>query len=161
MSDRNQAPIPGVPENLKELLAGDKKGYEIKTVYFVELKHNLWGFFPAIVKSDERVVVTTDQDLLQKVWKTLSPRSSKMNSNLYYVNEELGVGFPILGTSDSEQKRSTPDKLLTTQEFESMIAADPHPFEWAPGLIGNDMNREEFLRTIQAAAEESGVTLPA
>jgi hypothetical protein len=83
-----------------------------------------------------------------------------MQESLYYVNEALMVGFPILGASDHDQTRSEPDRLLHQAESERVIAVDPRPFVWASGLVSNDMSLGEFRETIEAAAKEADMELP-
>ena len=144
--------IPGLPKNIKEVVDGNYEGYKLRRGYFLQLKHGLMGFFPAIIPGEDRVVVSLDPELLREVWAILPPRRSEMVSNLFYVNEELGVGFPILETNDFGMESSRPDKMLTREEFSALIAAEPTPFRWARGLVGNDMTREEFLETIKEAA---------
>ncbi len=168
MPQRIRKPILGIPENLQQLLAGDQTGYQLKTVHSLELVHGLMGFFPAIVRTHEGVVFTLNPTLLKEVWEILEPRLSKMNSNLFYVNEKLMVGFPIHGASAFDLKRSQPERILARAEFNGLMAVDPHPFEWASGLINESMDRKSFLELIRAStelarasAEASRVNLPA
>ena len=138
-----------VPANLTELMEQSQADYKLQKAYFLELEHGLMGFFPAIFRGTERIVITTDHALLQEIWRNLPPRQSKMRSNNFLVNDDLRVGFPIL--EDGQENYSKPQRLLMREEFESL---GPTAFEWAPGLIGNDMNHEEFLRTLDVAIRQ-------
>ncbi|TSA44353.1 hypothetical protein D4R51_03935 [bacterium] len=142
------------PENFGQLKRGDQRGYEIRTGYFLELDHDLDGLFPALFKGTERMVITLDPELLKEVWETLPPRRSKESSLQFYVSEELSVAFPM-------HDRGEPIKLLNREKFKELTNTDSHPFEWAPGLVSNDMSRAEFIRTIRATAERHSITLPA
>ena len=160
MTKREKKLPEGTPENLAELLNVNQQGYELRTGYSLQLKHGLMGYFPALYKGTRNIVVTLDHQIMQEVWKTLSPRRSQLDESQFYVNEQTGVCYPMLGTSKYEQEESKPIVFLTKDEFQQLIAADPHPFEWAPGLIGNDMSKAEFRQTLEAAAKEHGIALP-
>ncbi|MDE2311749.1 MAG: hypothetical protein KGJ93_01495 [Patescibacteria group bacterium] len=163
MKKREKKPPKGTPANLAELLKGNQQGYEIRTGYSLQLKHGLMGYFPAIYKQTEGradIVVTFDRELMQEVWKTMSPRRSQLDESQFFVNQQTGVCYPMLGNTKYEQEHSEPIVFLTREEFVQLMAADPHPFEWAPGLIGNDMSLAEFRQTLEAAAREYGVSLP-
>lgn len=150
----------GVPLNLFELLKSDASAWPIKDFYLLELKHGLMGFFPAIVKSEKRPIITTDRALLLRIWPMLSPRKSQVTKNLGYVNETLGLLYPILGNDEFYQEESKPQKLLTVEEFERVTRDGANPFGWAPGLIGDDMSHEDFRETIEATAREYSVEIP-
>jgi hypothetical protein len=141
--------IDGVPQNLGLLRKGDQSGYEIRTGFSLELKHGLMGYFPAIYRETRFIVVTIDEALIREVWKTLSPRQSKLNSNDFYVNERLGVCYPLPGAY-REASDCPAMRFLTRQRFDELMRTK-QPFQWAPGLIGDDMSRREFIETIEAA----------
>jgi len=154
-SERRLDKKTGLPLNLFELLKGDWKGegYQLQKCYYLALEHGLMGFFPAIVKSDKRMVITTDQSLLTDIWKLLSPRHSKMRSFTGYVHERKGVVYPDK-TEQFEQEQATPEALLGRKTFEQLVAKEKESFEWAPGLVGPDMSPKEFLETIKATQKQ-------
>lgn len=145
-----------VPENLKVLLEKDLDGYRLKSGYFLELEHGLWGFFPAVFFGTGRIIITLDPELLQEIWKMLPRRRSKMSSNQFYVNSDLKIGYPMI----DQTEQSKPQELFTREEFEALVKVEKQPFEWAPGLIGNDMTEAEFRRTLEEVARQHGVALP-
>jgi hypothetical protein len=153
-TDRKKALPKDTPENLAELLKGSQQGYEIRTGYSLQLKHGLMGYFPALYKGTRDIVVAFDRQLAQEVWKTMSPRQSKLDEGRFYVNDQIGICYPILGTTKYEEEESKPIVFLTREEFTGLMAADQHPFEWAPGLIGNDMSLAEFRQTLEAAVRD-------
>ena len=143
-----------VPENLNELLQRpEKKDFGITVVYFLELSHGLMGFFPAVFTADtKRVVLTSDLLLLKAVWETLTPRRSQIGQAYFCLNPVLSIGYEVRGDSGGdEQKRSKPQQILTREEFDRLIAEVGEPFQWALGLVGDDMNANEFRQTIEAA----------
>ncbi len=146
----------GVPETLHDVLQlKDKSGYELTSCYSLQLKHGLMGYFPAVFARDlERIVTTPDLLLLKKVWAVLTPRDSKVDIQLFYINKQLMVGYPLGDASERDLKQSKPEKLLSQEEFDRLAAKGKKPFQWAPGLIGNDMNAEEFRQTIEAAQRQ-------
>lgn len=154
------------PENLKALIESNPEGYKLRFIFSLQLKHGLMGYFPAIVAGSRRVVLTLDKEALMKVWKSLSPRSSEMVTSLAYVNEETMTAYPILGTNKYDLEESKPQFLFSKEELELRLrckndmGGEPY-FKWAPGLIGDEMSRAEFIETLEAAAKEHGVKLPA
>ena len=150
----------GTPENLTQLLMADQRNYELRTGYSLELKHGLMGYFPALYKGTREVIVAFDRQLIQEVWQTMTPRRSQLDECQCYVNHQTGVYYPILGNTKRDQEESTPSIFLTREEFTQLMRADPHPFEWAPGLVNNDMSNAEFRQTLEAAAKEHGIALP-
>ena len=150
----------GTPANLTGLLRGGQQGYELRYGYSLELEHSLMGYFPALFKGTRTIVVVFDLGLIEKVWETLSTRQSKLNTSLFAVNFQTGVCYPITGVTEYDLKTSKAMLFLTREEFGQLTAADSHPFEWAPGLIGDDMSLAEFRQTLEAVAQEHGVTLP-
>jgi hypothetical protein len=90
----------------------------------------------------------------------MSPRRSKLDKSPFYINDQINVCYPMFGSSKHEQEESKPIVFLTKDEFTQLVEADPRPFEWAPGLISNDMSLAEFRQTLEAAAREHGVDLP-
>src|SRR3989344_3182882 len=138
-----------VPETLYDVLQlKDKSGYELTVCYSLSLKHGLMGFFPAVFVGDiERIVTTPDLLLLKKVWAMLTPRHSKVDITLFYINKQFMIGYAVVETGEDDLKRSKPEKLFTQAEFNRLVAGGEKPFQWASGLVSNDMNAEEFRQT--------------
>lgn len=140
------------PENLKDLKE-DKVAlshYQIKQCYYLELKHRLMGCFPAVINGTDRMIVTEDEELLQKIWEKFSPRESKMNEDLFYVHEDGLVGYPSKNfTGDDSQ--SIACQLITQKEYDVLTT----PFKWAPGLIGGIMSPAGFLAMVESAKERN------
>lgn len=139
------------PANLKDLKE-DKEAlthYQIKPCYYLELKHGLMGFFPAIINGTKRMIITTDKGLIEKIWERLSPRKSIMNEDLFYVHKDGLVGYPAKHWVGDEKAEAC--HLMTQKEFDILT----NPFKWAPGLIGEDMSPLEFMETVKAASEKN------
>ncbi len=147
----------GIPLNLHELLKGDLTGYVLKPIYSLELDHGLMGYFPAIFSGTKRVVVTTDLYLLERVWHLLPVRDAKLQRQIAYVNEDIGISF--VDTSEQwEKERSRPERLLKQEEFDGLRAME-EPFAWASGLIGGgSVSRERFLKKLESLAKEHDPT---
>jgi len=143
------------PANLSVLLESkNQEDYRIEYVYYLQLKHSLIGFFPALIKEvdQSRIVLTTNKDLLEKVWRKLSPRKSEIRMSEYYIHNEEPIGYMLYYYKGNDA--SLPKKLLTEKEFLSLIEKNDNPFEWAPGLVGEDMTEEEFLKTLENAIKK-------
>lgn len=138
---------------LKEFLEkGDHTGFRLAVGYCVALKHGLMGFFPAIESESCEMVTTIDLELLKRVWKTLTPRRSELQTQLLYVNPNTGVAFSILGSDEYNLEKSEQYQILTQARFDELVRGKKPAFKWAPGLVGDDMSRTEFLETLVAAA---------
>lgn len=124
--------------------------WKIVPAYFLQLTHTCMGFFPACFEKEKRVVICTKKELIEKVWKTLSPRKSKLDKVLFYVHNTE----PVCYQADhfGGEKYSKPEQLLTEEEFEKLLPGD---LRWAHGLVGGDMSAEEFAQTIVHAAIEA------
>ncbi len=143
--------------------------WPIKMGHCLELEHGLMGNFPAIIKGQMEgkyprpVLMFEKEPLISKVWPLMSKRESKLSSQTYYVSEELGVAFPVrmaeFMIEGAWPEPIPPVRFLTKEELDRIIAENPNPFEWAPGLIGPDMNADEFIETLRAAAAKHGVNL--
>lgn len=154
MKEQKQFIVNGksYPLNLKLLKEEGKIfDYEIKPVYFLELKHGLWGFFPAIVTEPRRTIIVKDRNLLLKIWEKLTPRESVMRDVFFYIHKNEPVGYEAKHVS--EEGESTAYHLMTEEEFDLLTKENETPFKWAPGLVGNDMSPQEFFETIQAVSE--------
>ncbi|MDB5260555.1 MAG: hypothetical protein JWN37_786 [Candidatus Nomurabacteria bacterium] len=154
MGIRNDDLRSKVPATLKELQDGKVAGFVPTVVYFLELEHGLMGTFPALFKGTRNVVLTPDLELITDVWKLMTLRKARVSSMHFFLNHELSIAYPAV--NELERSESIPNQILTREEFNAVLAADPKPFEWAPGLVGDDMSREEFQRTVEAAKAQCG-----
>jgi hypothetical protein len=146
----------GVPKHLKELLSGDRTGYELMTCYVLEIRHSLMGFFPAIRKGTKIIAIVSEKATIFRIWRSLAPKDSQLLASEYMVNKELGVVYHMK-TSDFDQERSRPHKLFSTEEVNALFEAEESPFEWAKGLIGASIPEKEFKVRIEAAARQEGL----
>jgi len=124
------------PLNLKILKEEEEipnDNWLIKPVYYLELVHGLWGFFPAIITESERIIITLDEDLLRRILEELPPRDSKINSVLFYVNKTEEVGYPA--DNYTKDEKASAFLLITQKEFKLLIQKNRNPFKWTPGLI--------------------------
>ena len=147
------ADTPG-PKNLKEVMEGDQSGWRLAKTYWVELTHGLMGFFPAVFKGTDEPVITTDLEVLKRVWAMLTPRKAKITEQFDYVNESLEISVRLPVYRGESLERCVVGPILTMAKLESLIVNDMQPFEWALGLVGPGMTREEFIRTIEIAFEQ-------
>lgn len=148
----------GLPRHLKELQVGDQTGYKLAPIFLLELDHTLMGFFPAEVKGTKRILMSTDRLLMFKVWRSLEPQKSKMTTVQSYVNEELGICYPINGSSDYELKSSRPHRLLSEAELESFLKVKDS-LKWASGLFGADCSQDDFEWIIEHAMRKASEEL--
>lgn len=143
----------GVPLTLFELLKKDwrAEGYQIKKVYYLELKHGLMGFFPAIFCADKEIVFTTDLSILEKVWKSLPPKYATLREHVAYVDEIRGIAY--LDAQPAERETQEPFKLLTNDWLNTLVDTEDKPFKWAFGLIGaQDIREDTFFENLSAQA---------
>lgn len=154
---KNEVEINGIkfPANLLLLMGKDESNdYKLANVYYLELVHNLMGFFPAvIINSNRRMVLTTSKKLLIKIWEKLEPRDSKIGSQMFYLHKIHPVGYPI-SNSPSRQEENVPLLLLNEDEYEKMLKENEKPFKWSPGLLGPSLPEEEFQQIINLASVE-------
>lgn len=142
------------PLNLLELLK-NPEGYSIQKLYYLELVHGLAGFFPAEIPAQKRMVITTDKEILKKVWTRLERRKSRMGSVLGYVGN--GVAYPSTDEKPREAERTEPIRILTEEEFITLCANEPDDtedpaFRWALGLFGGGTMHEELFQDMVAKA---------
>jgi len=144
----------GLPRHLKDLLDGDRVGWAIKACYALEIKHGLMGFFPAIAKGTNIMILVPDKELIFRIWQSLDPRDSQVLPLECMVNEIATVAYPMRLGSDYEKSQSRPLKLFSASEVEDLFAKDVAPFTWAPGLFGADMDQERFDVLVDRAKKE-------
>ena len=141
--------LSSAPANLQALLNSGQLGYLLKNVYYLKLTHGPLKEYPAVYKKNrDKMVLTTDFALIKRIWETLPPRKSDVGVATHYVNAALGIGFPVLGPTRDDNEMSEPQLILTVDTFKQMASVEPKPFEWAPGLAGEEVSQAEFLRTV-------------
>jgi len=123
------------PQNLKVLRSlkeeDIKTDYEIREVFFLELEHSLWGFFPAMVKKD--IILVLDQDYIKEVLKKLPKKEYKIGMTLFYIHKRVSVGYPA--DSYMGEDFSFPLKIFKKEDFKIFFQMKKNPFQWARGLI--------------------------
>jgi len=148
--------------NHLSLLGQDLAGWTLSRAYWLELSHELMGFFPAVLANEPRgddLFVCLDTDLLAEVGKLLTPRRCKVIEITVIVNEAECVAFDLCRIQkkfDEMPEDETSITVLTRQRFDELVVAcgdDECPFKWAPGLVGSDMSSEEFFETLRASLE--------
>jgi hypothetical protein len=137
-----------LPRHLEELLKNAPEGFFLKVCHFLRIKHDLMGTFPAILKDTKIMVVTADKDSIIRIWKSLEPRRSEIVVEVFMVNEKLGVAY-VMASDKFDQIQSRPLKLFSREEIEGSFTNDLQPFEWAPGLIGAEISKQQFTSLIQ------------
>jgi hypothetical protein len=182
-SERRIDPQTGVPLNLFELLKSDPAeiGFLKTDVYLLELRHRLMGFFPAVFSAgDRRIVIVTNLELLESVWRMLEPRSANIIRHSAFVHQEKPFAYICKDQdSDDDREREAPKQLLTRDEL-AIIAAIAeasksergtlsildvvdssseqiydvqNPLRWAHGLIsGHDLMEEDYFRGLENQA---------
>ncbi|MCX6739774.1 MAG: hypothetical protein NTZ49_00920 [Candidatus Parcubacteria bacterium] len=142
--------------NHKELMGRDLSGWKLKTAYHLELHHNLWGFFPAIITDKvEQMFICLDKKLLLEVAKFLPPRRFRCCAFKVLANEKLGIAFDLRLICEhnlpEDLLEDTSLFILNENNFQELLANSPDnisPFQWAPGLIGDEMNADEFRQSL-------------
>ncbi len=124
------------PKNLELLRKKENfsTDYEIREVFFLELKHGLMGFFPAKINETGEIVLVLDQDLLKGVLEKLPKRDFKQGMTLFYIHKKDFVGYSANLYCGDEF--SLPHKVVTEEEFEVLMNLKENPFRWARGLVG-------------------------
>lgn len=139
------------PEILEQAMNIDLTGWQLVYGGFLELKHGLMGFFPAIVAETQEPVICIDSELLDRVEAMLSDRKRIRGEVLMLVHPEQGIGFDLESNPEVGAK---PRRILTQAQFDCLTADGANPFKWAPGLVSNDMSRDEFADTLDVARKE-------
>lgn len=137
-----------MPEKLGDVMDKDLAGFKQVQAHFLQLSHGLMGFFPALIRETEEIVVCLDKKLLVKVMEQLPKRKSQFGDFQMLANTKDGYGFEVGNHNGKETK---PLRILSEEEFEKRITEEEEPFKWAPGLVGNDMTQEEFVETLEHA----------
>jgi hypothetical protein len=141
---------------LRELLGKDLVGFSLQTAYSLQLDHGLMGYFPAINRTNKGIVITISRELIEKVWRGMSPRRSKLDTFIVLYDDASKTAYNLYGidthlTAEESLSIKKEEPVLTEDEFTSLTKGGAFPFQWAPGLVAKDMSREEFAETIEAA----------
>jgi hypothetical protein len=92
-----------------------------------------------------------DETVLAEVEALLSKRERKRGRILLLANLVQAKGFNL--TNDPNENIS-PMYILTQDEFVRLVKEKgSDAFEWAPGLVGNDMSLDEFRDSILVAKD--------
>jgi len=145
----------------KELLAlNDLAGWRVRNCYWAQLKHGLWGTFPALFSrdGDKKVewqpFVCESKILLGEILKMMTPRSFTITESLCLLRTR---GDPIAFQFEAMLQRIEIDKetksVLVVGQSE---LGQPKHFKWTPGLIGDDMSPIEFEETMRVALAKIG-----
>lgn len=121
------------PTKLADLFGCDLAGYQIAYCHFLELDHNLMGFFPAIYENRD-IIVTLNKCDLEGVWKKLPRRPAKITSFLVLVQsgDGISIGFDIA------KENNKPFRIFSPESIESLCKRGDergNPVSWTPGLI--------------------------
>ncbi|MDE2031215.1 MAG: hypothetical protein KGI58_03100 [Patescibacteria group bacterium] len=105
--------------------------YEVKTVYYLSLI-NTMDFCPAVINGTERMVLSTDKDLIMKIGEKITPREFSYKEAEFYVHKNDPVGYPTSHWSDKDEN-IMPHQLITEEEFKILSS----PFIWTPRFHKN------------------------
>jgi hypothetical protein len=119
-----------IPKNLGEVKEKDLDGYNLKGGYFLQLKHELFGSFPALISKDNKFFACMNKELLKKVWELLPKRKAVITEIDLYANIEENICFPLTCGDNTK-----PIHILNEKEMDSLSEKE-NPFKWASGLIG-------------------------
>ncbi len=136
------------------LLQSNTRGYELKPLYFLKLEGGRDKTFPAVYKKGGAIVFSVDYSLIKAVWGMLPPRRSEVGVAHFHVNSERGIGFPVLGPTQSDNEKSSARVILTHGLFVTLTADEQQPFEWEPGAVGEELPLTVFHHLIARANEK-------
>lgn len=131
-------------QTLEEVVTGDQAGFELRFCYYLQIKHGLMGFFPAIITETEKIVLVLDSDLIAPIWGSLDPKRSEVVKGLFYVNKQTGAAFSMSGEAWKELFSFESWQILSRSEFERITANGARPFCWVAGILGAWMSGDEF-----------------
>lgn len=107
------------PQKLKklaDLFGQDLTGWQIALCYFLELNHGLMGTFPAIDEKKE-IVATLDKPSIEKVWKQLEQRPSKVTGLMVIAHPASGVAFSL---ENYHKGNTEPLHILSVEEIDAL-----------------------------------------
>lgn len=151
-------PVKEKEKSLKDLIGQSLKDFIFAKVYLLELDHGLMGCFPAIRKDDGQIVATADEELIEKIWKLLTPRKAKILVQLALINRETNEAYCLNNIDkyvmDYNLHKREVIHLITPESLARDLASTKTPYKWAPGLIGDGMTLGEFRDTLKSALEQ-------
>jgi hypothetical protein len=138
-------------EKLADLLGKDLSGYRIMRAHFLELKHNLWGFFRAIYNDGEctTLVICTDLRVLAAVAERLPKRKFSRADLLMLVNSEGNSGFALNSPMNGPGVEDEPWPIMTAGKLAELTDDRDTTFSWQPGLSGGYIPPEQYQKDIE------------
>lgn len=108
-----------------------KTRYKLATGHVLLLNGKPIEFSPVTPGDTRRIVLSSERDLILDVRDLVKHTGAEISPVDIYVNKKLNIGFivPVELTGDNN-KKSTPIKLLTRKEFDSVLATRVAPFIW-------------------------------
>jgi len=121
-------------KRLAELLGKDLAGWQFVNGYFLELSHDVMGFFPAVVAKTDETVVCLSKKILGRVAECLPARESEVGECLLLVNTEKKQSFSI--QCNEGLWKLVPVYVLTEEEFFQQVGKGAEVFKWqTSGMI--------------------------
>lgn len=114
---------------LKEIKNQKLTDWQLMSVYSLELKHDLWGYFPLIAK--KKIVVSINKQDLKSIWEKLEPREVKILENACMINISKKLMIPV--SSPQGDEASSDSFLLITDDISKHLKKTK--FEYASGLL--------------------------
>jgi len=112
---------------LNELLGKDLAGYKLVVGKFMELDHQLMGYFPAIFSKSRSEAIFVDEAVYQAAEARLEKRPFKTHNFAYLLEPEGKGGFVVEGSGILKRTRT---EVYTKEDLDTHV-----PIEWAPGLL--------------------------
>lgn len=139
----------GAPQALDLLLEADQREYAIRRGYTLVIDVESLDYLPAILHQSGTEFVSFDISLLKRAWEIMQPRKSKMLAQYYYVNERLGVCYPLprRGVTMADCNRIP---VLTYQAFQ-FLYDQKDPFIWTRGASVASMRPRAFANLVRFA----------
>jgi len=120
--------------NLGELVNRDLAGFRLMPVFWLERKHGLWGFFPAICTATEKAIIVTDKTALRVVWDHIPHRIAKIGCEIALVHQEQRLSFPFDGRTIVNDRE--PDRVFSREDLEA-LSREEGAIKWFPGVLQN------------------------
>lgn len=147
------------------LVLSNLNGWRICEGYWIRLKHNLMGTFPALVSKTGKDFICLSEEAVKKAASLLPDRPYRDDPMLFLVNEKEKTAFMLADVEaqwrNNANQRSLQLKhrieydseslaVLTEEDLDSMEAGE---LKWTPGLVGPGMTRDEFSETLDLAGK--------
>jgi hypothetical protein len=143
-----------MPQKFEEVIVGDQRGFELRIGYYLQVKHDLWGFFPGIVTDSNEIILVFDADLVSRIWSIMPPKDSEVVKGLFFVNKQTDTAFSVSSGKLEELLSLETWHVLSRERFELITADEARPFGWAPGIFGAAIRGEEFERLRERALKK-------